>query len=312
MNSNNLEVIIEKYGFNKPIRFKLLREGIDNDVYLIHNENTKAIIRISKRNMAGSLEYEADLINSLRRLNIPVPVIIRTLKGEFFLTIEDTVVTCFEYIDHDETIVSTNNKPEISIIKQTGAMLGRLHSESSLIQLKNSKRRTIYTEIDRALQIKNTLLVKLGGGKEYVKLLEQYKKYAQNTSSSLPAGIIHNDYVPGNILFKQDKLVAIIDFDWACYAPLIKDVGLALAVWSYPDGATNYWKDIFAAFIDSYNKESPHKILENDDLIRWICFSCISDSATYFADLAVGNPGISNVLQSRSYKRFIYFEKMLT
>jgi Ser/Thr protein kinase RdoA (MazF antagonist) len=68
-------------------------------------------------------------------------------------------------------------------------------------------------------------------------------------------GVIHNDFRAQNLLQKDNKILAILDFDWSCYGCFKKDLAQALTKWSLPDKAKTYWKDIFILFLDAYEKK---------------------------------------------------------
>lgn len=303
--------ILNEYGFSTLEAPILLRQGIDNDMYTLENGVKKILIRISKRDLGESIIFETILLEKLNKKDIPVSKIIKTKKGRSFLNINGTTVTCFEFIEHQDIIVELDNKPELSIVQQAGKALGQLHTSCLDINIPSKNRRTIYTEVERALKIKNFIKNTYEGGKDYIEQLETYVSFAKEKDGTLKKGVIHNDYIPGNVLFNNNDLKVIVDFDWACYAPLVKDVSLALVIWSLPDNFTKHWEDVFSVFLESYNQTSPYIIKRNSDLFKWICFSCLSDSATYFADLGRENKNITRITQNRRYKKFLYFKEYI-
>ena len=57
-------------------------------------------------------------------------------------------------------------------------------------------------------------------------------------------------------------------------------------------------------------KEAAPEIIENSQyLYRWICFSCLYDASTFFADLGYENGNINRINQNRRYKKFKYFQQ---
>ncbi len=293
----------------------LLREGIDNDIYIFQSEqNTKAVLRIGKRGTSENTDigFEVNLLDFLFENGTAVPRPIRTIDGKLWCDIENYSVTAFNFIDGKSYSVSKDSKPDIQKAHSAGLELGKMHSltANEKFSYQSKKRRDIYTEFGRALAKKQNIQ-DLQGGNEFLSHLEKYLLWAKNYSGI--SGVIHNDYIPDNVMFSSDTLVAVIDFDWSCKGPLAKDLGIALATWSSPDGLDTHWKDVFTSFVDGYNQSSPQKILINDDLYRWICFSCLTDACTFFADLPESCPGIviDNVLQCRRYNKFLYFKSLI-
>jgi len=121
---------------------------------------------------------------------------------------------------------------------------------------------------------------------------------------------VHNDYRPGNVFFGGDKVSAILDFDWSCKGPAIKDVAHALCEWSFPDAAKRHWQDVFDTFLKGYNQMAKNKIKLDNNLYRWICFSCLSDTATYFTDFANENT-FKKIASSYMYQKFLYFGRFI-
>ena len=96
-----------------------------------------------------------------------------------------------------------------------------------------------------------------------------------------------------------------------------QDVGQALSLWSFRHGLEKHWDDVFNEFLRGYNSTSPHKIEINSSLYKWICFGCLSDASTFFADLVRGEnwpqegEKIKRIFQCRSYQKFLYFKTLI-
>jgi homoserine kinase type II len=56
----------------------------------------------------------------------------------------------------------------------------------------------------------------------------------------LPQGIVHADFFPDNVFFRQGKFAGAIDFYFACIDALAYDIAIALNAWCFePDGSFN-------------------------------------------------------------------------
>ena len=65
----------------------------------------------------------------------------------------------------------------------------------------------------------------------------------QNWPSNLPAGHIHADMFPNNVLFVGDALTGIIDFYFACQDLYAYDIAVCLNSWCFDaDGSFNVTK----------------------------------------------------------------------
>lgn len=300
--------ILPLYGFDPLHPPSLLREGVDNDMYVFTMaDGSKGVLRLNKRDIAETVDFEAKLLNFLLEHQAPVPEILPTTKGDLWVVINGVTAVAFRFISGTTIAVEHDTKPDIRYAYSAGEALARLHVAGLSFAYENPKRRTIFTEYERALLCRDSI-VKLEGGPEFLTIIESYLKWARQYQGDM--GIIHNDFIPSNILFDKFSVSAVVDFDWSCRGPLIKDLGIALAEWSLPDGLEHHWKEIFMSFLEGYNKSAPQKISSDKNLYQWICFSCLSDACTFFADLPTDSQ-ISRATQCRRYRKFIYFEKYL-
>jgi homoserine kinase type II len=56
----------------------------------------------------------------------------------------------------------------------------------------------------------------------------------------LPQGVVHADFFPDNVFFRQGKFAGAIDFYFACTDALAYDIAVALNAWCFePDGSFN-------------------------------------------------------------------------
>lgn len=283
-----------------------LREGADNDVFVLFSRHKKKYVaRIGKRVLEDIL-FELNLVILLLSKGIKTSRVIKTLNGDLFTTFNGSKVVILEFIEGYHVEVGSDKKPDLGSVSQAAKMLAQIHNAFVDKNVLEKRKRNIFTEIDRALGIKNILIEKNEGGRIFIKEIQAYKKWINNHPRK--EIIIHNDYRPGNIFFRGKDLAGVIDFDWACRGPAIKDVALALVEWSFPDGASGHWDDVFLTFIDGYNSVVKEKIVPKDDLYKWICFSCLSDTATYLVDM-VSDGVYKRVEGSYMYKKYLYFRK---
>lgn len=288
-------------------KFDPLRESSDNNVFiLLTNNERKCIVRVSKRDVSEDVVFEISFIHLLSEQGVAVPKIIKTKKDELFIAVNRYAVVMFEFIDGYHIEITPNKKPDLNGVREAGQMLARIHNAASIMKIDSKRKRTIFSELERALACKNALIDNLEGGADFIKEINTYSNWAKkNYGHEI---IVQNDYRPGNILFKNKKITAVLDFDWACRGPAIKDLAHSLVEWSYPDGAEKHWVDAFTTFLESYNKEAKEKIELNNSLYKWMCFSCLSDTATYFVDSSV--PGKKKKTSSSyMYRKYLYFKK---
>lgn len=310
MNQSKIKEVLKKeYGFEDIGEFNLLREGSDNIVYSFVSNGKKYIFRISKKNKHQDIKFEAEVILGLLENNFPAPRIIRTSKNQSYLVSAGGVSVAFEYVEGVQIEVSLLSSPSIDSIRLAAEGLAKMHNLTKNIELDSSTSRTIYSELERVVKSIDIFLKNFENGREYVEEIKEVVEWAKGQDDLL--GVIHNDFRAHNIIFTEDfsRIKAIIDFDWSCHGPYIKDLALALVEWSFPDGADKYDEEAFNLFLNTYNQHSAIIINDSLELRKWISFSCLSDSATYFCDRLEAGSFDKKILKSYMYSKYKFFKE---
>jgi Ser/Thr protein kinase RdoA (MazF antagonist) len=304
----NISYIYKTYGLSQGSSIQLIRESSDNDVYLIESSGSKYILRVSKKDKQKDILYEVELLDQLFLNNFPVPQIIKTNAGSLFSETEDGLIAVlFTFVPGVVITVSPQDEPPKSSVVAAAKTLASLHNLSENIKITNSTTRTIYSELENVLTLKKLFEIEFEGGKEFIHQVEEMILWGKK-QHEIPA-IIHNDFRCHNVILspKKDKVNAVIDFDWSCQGPAIKDVAMAVCEWSFPDGALQPWEDVFSNFLNTYNTHAHTQFKDELLLRRWVAFSCLSDAATYFYDRITTNNLNKKVISSYMYKKFKYF-----
>ena len=169
------------------------------------------------------------------------------------------------------------------------------------------RQRSIYSELGRVQDYKEVFLREFEGGDIFVNEVEEALDFAERNQGMY--SVIHNDYRMGNVFFDvTDKVNGVIDFDWCCFGPSIKDLALGVLEWSYLDGQDGPDFSLFDAFLKGYNEVSAIKVEKDKELFAWIKFSALSDTATFFCD-RLGFPNLKKrVSSSYMYKKYLFFK----
>ncbi|MEI8327916.1 MAG: phosphotransferase [Candidatus Taylorbacteria bacterium] len=307
----HLLCIETEYGLIGPLSSKLIHDGPDNYVYVVVDaNNNKYALRVNKR--AGkNISFEMAILTVFAQIGFSAPRLLRTKSKEYFSTIDKVFVVLFIYIEGIQIKKISSEHLETGIIERGAKKLGELHRLTNGMMVEIIPTRTIFTEFDRLLKINISILERF---KDVRVVIEQVKFFYHDALLRINSkkdlyGVIHNDYRVQNLIYTKDDCY-IIDFDWSCYGPLSKDLGLAIAEWSMYTGNTGPSQEMIERFIKAYNETAPQVVLYNKDLIYWICFACLSDTCTFLADVVEGGYAdkvINDVDQCYMYRKFKYF-----
>lgn len=285
----------------------LLRESSDNRVYkVISIDNNKYILRESKRELGSDILFELGWLDKLHQLNFPVARVLRTNYGEMYVTKNEKVLVLFSYIEGQHIKIQKDTKPSIQHTQNAAIALASIHNVSTSIDLAIPRNRTVTTELNRVLSNSDAFSNYYDEGRIFIDLVKKYYEFAHNSKQI--QSLILNDYRSGNVLFSGDKVVGVLDFDWSCIGPRIKDIAHSLMEWSFPDGAEKPWFDIMEAFLQAYNNSSSIKFELGIELFEWIKFSALSDTATYLYDL-MQREEKRTIKGSYMYQKFLYFSQ---
>lgn len=310
MKNNILEIIKSNYSFDEEKGITLLREGTDNAVYsFFDSEGKRNIARVGKRKTSESIDFEIKLLNVLVEKGVKVAPVIKTIEGKDFVDKNGNAVACFEFIEGETTTIDDKISEKTDLIIQAGKALGEFHKATLNVSIPSEKRRTIFSEMDRVLDKPEKIKEMFEGGEEFI---DDVKKSLDVAKLKTPDwGIIHNDYNASNVLFKDSKVSAILDFDWACQGPLLMDVGYGAMAWSTPDKITEPNIEAFEGFINGYNSTGPIKINKDKDFYFWTAYSCLYLAANVLCDAFFDNRyNLKSVNQVWMCRRFKYFSSL--
>lgn len=244
--------------------------GAYNLNLLLRTEKGNFVLRVHRPWVTQlRLEQLHRIKDMLSRAGFPVPLPLPTTNGETILRYKDRLVEAEPFIVHDGE-ADTWNRNVIAF-----SLLGRLHAflatESASISLvepvvsnygtpamlliwtqqatekvTQSAQRYPSQETQSALSLYA----------EAIQLLSSLQARWQPVKAYLPRQLTHGDYGGGNLLFQQERVVAILDFDFLRVRERVFEVAYTLYWWLYKQGcwqiaAVSAWprvKELLAAY----------------------------------------------------------------
>lgn len=71
-----------------------------------------------------------------------------------------------------------------------------------------------------------------------------FKQNIHIFESKIPSTLVHGDFHSGNLLFKDNRIVAVLDFEWVCAGDPLLDISntiMTLQI-NWPDGHIEFYK----------------------------------------------------------------------
>jgi Ser/Thr protein kinase RdoA (MazF antagonist) len=120
--------------------------------------------------------------------------------------------------------------------------------------------------------------------------------------------VVHHDAHCANVLFRDGRLVALIDFDDACPGPLVGDVGVLLGAWAIDRATDALVPERAVRLLRAYEAERPLRDAERDLLPDVLALYLLGDAAAgvqdVLADAAPGAAVEAAVREEAQYRRF--------
>ncbi|MFH1049242.1 MAG: phosphotransferase [Patescibacteria group bacterium] len=303
-----IKKILKEYNLIETEPIKPVRESMDNAVYVIGDKDKK-ILRISKRLPFEDIRFEYEATSYLFKNDLPVARWLLNRSGDFYTLIDGAVAVMFEFLNGHHILIDKDHLPTLAQAFNAGKELGLMSNVAAGFNPSSPRKRDIFTEFNRVISVSDIFIKNFEGGKEFIAQVKAAMEFGK--SQIEVNGLIHNDYRSGNILFNgSDSVSGIIDFDWSCMGPIVKDLALAVVEWSFPDGRIEPdWK-LFDVFLAGYNSIAKNKYEKGVFLYSWIKFACISDSCTYFCDLANDINSTTKVIKSYMYRKYLFFSNL--
>lgn len=229
-------------------------DSFSNSVRLITSRDNKKYVLKEQQRVEG-IKKEAALLSYLRE-KIPIAAPVKTKNNEYYFEGENKYYVLYPFLegasfkDH----YGENYREEARLL---GKAIGDLHSALKKINYEGCKEFNLVkdvTEWAKDIIEKNKELLDYNFVEEIIK---SFKEEFILIYDLLPKQIIHRDLHPGNILFKDDRLSGIVDFELAVTGVRIFDpcyCSTSILVSGFNDEAKRgKWINILHIILKAYN-----------------------------------------------------------
>jgi len=240
----DFEEIAEKYELGKYKSNRHIWHALENTVYFIQTTKGKYILKIFKKSNSKFIKYQIKMTDYLAKNKVLTPRILKTKSGKGIHNYKKHDITIQEFIIGEEREKLNNIQ-----VKNIGKEIGRLNKKLLKLNLKGGdnwgKDHQFKLEKNNVLKI-NKLDIK----KEEKSLIKDLKKINRK---KLRKSIIHSDLGDSNLLFKNNNLVAIIDWDDAHRDYLIYELSAVISSFFISKDLVK--KEQIKLFLKHYQKE---------------------------------------------------------
>ena len=294
MERDDVVASIDKYDIGK-IKYVSRAQGKTNINFIL--ETDKGQYFLKKRDALGPikldherLKFQHTIMGRLVSSKIPTPHLIKTREGQTFVQNGDSFYELYDFI-----CGINYDYHNLLHLENIGQLLARLHLTLKDIELPCRERSTIgvnWEEEKYLIKFENRARKYCKKGKGDEGVIEEFMPYLKQqlinarmylNDKSFLGNIIHGDVNKENIMFVNNEVKGLFDFDYVRYGDRIHDVaeGIIGFIVQYPQTTNKYQIDIERAkvFIDSYHKlfnltEIEIKAIPHFLKIIWIIRGC--------------------------------------
>ncbi|MBT3397947.1 phosphotransferase [archaeon] len=217
LNKSQFKTILSTYPIGEYKEHKYLEDVFENDVYILKTTKGKYILKVLRNIKVGDMKEQLELIDFLYSKGLPVVKNIKDRKGREiskhggkWLLIQGFVEgTCEQDFDK-------------KLVKNIAGHVGKMHK----ILLKSKF--GVQRKKDHVYKKRNLSSIKKHGLDKIQN--ELFKELNERIDrSKLKKARIHSDLTNVNLLIKDNKLNAIIDWDDSDYDYLVYEIAIFLA-----------------------------------------------------------------------------------
>jgi homoserine kinase type II len=280
-----LQELAEDYGFGRVIRAVGIREGSVNTNYLVEAAKGKFLARIDEVKTEGELKREIDLLVFLRKHSFPCPHPLQDRKGRYYRALGSKCVSVYRY---QEGRILTPERMRPGHLEAAGRALGELHAIGKGYKKGIDNRFSFERIADLYLGVRGRLPNYF---RKISRTLDDEIEYlTQYLEGKLPKGVIHGDLFADNLLFRGERLMAMLDFEASCRGKFIFDIATAVNALCFVEG--NYSLDRFRYLLQGYESVRTLSLAEWDAFPNELRYSSLRFTVTRLHDFflqPVGN-----------------------
>jgi len=253
-----LEKLLEQYDIGQPLSFKGIAEGIENSNYYLQTDRGAFILTLyEKRVAAEDLPFFLGLMEHLAEAGVHCPLPVKTRDGHALVQLNRRNATIVTFL----TGIALR-RPDAAHCASAARVLAGLHKAGEGFGLARANAlgpsgwRPLAEAIYGADVIEEGITALMSDALE---------ELVPAWPTGLPAGVIHADYFPDNVLFVGNEVGGVIDFYFACNDFYVYDLAIMLNSWCFElDGSYNITKG--QSLINAYRQQRALSEAEIDAL----------------------------------------------
>ena len=255
----DLTRFMAEYDLGAVLSCKGIAEGVENSNFLLRTERGSFILTLyEKRVNPRDLPFFIQLMQHLAAHGLSCPTPIHARDGQSLRQLCGRPAAVISFLEGlwPREILPFH-------CTGVGGSLARLHRAGADFPMARPNdlsvagwQRLVEATSERADEVAPGLAEELAREVEII---------AAAWPRDLPAGIIHADFFPDNVFFRDEQVTGIIDFYFACTDALAYDLAICLNAWCF-DAAGGWVPERGKRLLDAYQAVRPLDAAEREAL----------------------------------------------
>jgi homoserine kinase type II len=250
ISDEDLARLLAGFGLSEPLAFKGIAEGIQNSNFLLETAQGRFILTIYERDVrAEELPYFLGLLTWLADEGFPSARPVAGKDGGYLQSIDGKPVALVEFLPGLSV-----RRPTVAHCREAGVGLAWLHQAGQ--GYGGRRANDLGQGAWAGLFAGHSADAKALKPGLAATIQADLAHLAAHWPTDLPNGIIHADFFPDNVFFREGRFAAAIDFYFACDDALAYDLAICLNAWCFEsDGSFNV--TAASAMIAGYESRRP-------------------------------------------------------
>src|SRR3984893_10072816 len=291
-----LKELADDYGLGRIGTVEGIPEGSVNSNYLLETAKGRFLLRVDEVKGENELKRELDLLSFLRKHSFPCPHPMQDRMGRYYRNFNSKCVSMFRFHE-GRVLIPERLKP--SHLETIGRALGELHVLGKAYKKGIDNRFSFERIADLYLSVRAKLPNYF---RKILRTLDDEVDYlTRYLEGKLPKGVIHGDLFCDNVLFRGEKLVAVLDFEAACRGKFIFDIATAVNAMCFVDA--EYSLDRFRYLLHGYESVRTLSLAEWDAFPDELRYSSLRFTVTRLHDFFL-KPTVGAVRVDKDFREF--------
>jgi homoserine kinase type II len=282
------------YGLDVASLEPLMAGSVNSNFCLTTVSGERLFLRVYEEKAASGASGELALVTQLASLGVSTPSPIECLTGGHTSSHRGKPVGVYPWVD-GEILCTARVSPTVA--HRLGEALATVHACTPALDRVPQGRFDVAGVVARLDGIDEA---SADFKADTTLIRERLDRYSAQAGPGLPAGLIHGDLFRDNVLWKDGRIAALIDFESASHGVFTYDLMVCVQAWCYTD---RFELDRVRALLSGYESVRRLTPEERQALVVQGCLGALRFATTRITDFSLRTR--AGQTPGRDYRRFL-------